>query len=105
MHSLDRMPLPSSSLSAAKDRTWSGLLTLSRGWATRSTTERGDCRNKSAKLRMFRRKLKLLFRKRLGIAANPHIPFDYSNINTYGEFIWNRGWNAALPHHFQSKLW
>src|SRR6266481_2869835 len=42
--------------SAAKGRChdiWSGLLTLSRGWATRSTTERADRRNKSAKLPNF----------------------------------------------------
>src|SRR6266404_6759397 len=32
---------------------WSGLLTLSRGWATRSTTERADRRNNSAKLPNF----------------------------------------------------
>src|SRR6267142_1684254 len=44
------------SKSAAKGRGfghWSGLLTLLRGRATRSTTERADRRNKSAKLSDF----------------------------------------------------
>src|ERR1700682_4455806 len=49
--------------------------------------------------------LKSLLRKRLATEAMPRIPVIFSNINTYGDFIWNRGLLAIPPHHFQSKLW
>src|SRR5258708_4720137 len=46
----------------------------------------------------FCRELKSLLRKRLDIEAVFHLPAIFSNIHTYGEFIWNRGWLEANPH-------
>jgi hypothetical protein len=45
----------------------------------------------------FCRELKSLLRKRLEIEAVTRLPVIFSNINTYGEFIWNRGWLAVPP--------
>ena len=83
---------------------WSGLPTLLRGQATRSTTEREICGKTSATLLEFRSRAKLLLGNRLETGARPQLTPIFSTIENYGGFIQNHGLPGTLRRHFHSKL-